>query len=185
MSQIRIHVGQELFDFFLERVGGTAARKGITQGGVVYLAGVLTQRARHTIHDLPDTLAELHFEAVQSGGHRATRCYRELGDRALWVTGVFPDSLRRGAVGAGYYRAMGAAAYSALSDRSPAAVSELFRELADRFTLASASIQEALEGARLEGADPVALYRDWARTGSASALRRLQRIGLNPIKGSA
>jgi sirohydrochlorin ferrochelatase len=184
MSQSRIHFGQGLFDFFLERVRGTAARKGITQGGVVYLAGVLTQRARHTIHDLPDTLAELHFEAAKSGGPRAVRCYREIGDRAMWVTSVFPDSLRRRAVGPDYYRAMGSAAYASLADRSPDALAELFLELANRFALASASIREALEDARIEGSDPVTLYREWAMTGCPTALRCLQRMGLDPLKGS-
>jgi hypothetical protein len=187
MSQSRIHVGQGLFDFFLERVGETATRKGISTGGVVYLAGLLTQKARHTLDDLPASLAELRLEAARSEGRCASRYYRELGDRAMWVVGVFPDSLRRKVVGRDYYRSMGSAAYSTLSDTAPPAVAGLFRELADRFTLASSSIQEALGAAKLEGADPVALYGEWARTGSVEALRSLQQMGLNPLKtwGSA
>ena len=150
MSQSHIHIGQGLFDFFLERVGNTASRKGISTGGVVYLAGVLTRRAKYTINDLPDTLAELTFGAARSGGSFASRYYREVGDRAMWGTGVFPQSLRRSAVGEDYYIAMGKAAYASLSDMSPPSLSDLFQELADRFVMASASINEALEDARLE-----------------------------------
>ena len=84
-----------------------------------------------------EALATILHRAVLGSPNEQVSNYRRLGDMALFVAGFFAESLRRGAVGLGYYIDMGQGAYSALAGsgrgRDGKVFRELFEELADTF----------------------------------------------------
>jgi hypothetical protein len=62
--------------------------------------------------------------------------YRRLGDSALYLAGIFADSLRRTTVGLSYYVRMGQSAYATLASHgrnTNAALREIFHELSQTF----------------------------------------------------
>ena len=62
--------------------------------------------------------------------------YRRLGDLALYLSGLFADSLRRTSVGLSYYIGMGQAAYATLAhhgQNTNVALREIFGELSQSF----------------------------------------------------
>ena len=63
--------------------------------------------------------------------------YRRLGDLALYLAGIFADSLRRTSVGLSYYIQMGQAAYATLAhhgQNTNEALRDIFGELSQTFT---------------------------------------------------
>ena len=115
---------------------------------------------------------------------------KRLGDVALFISGVFADSLNRKLVDVDYYIAMGGNAYSYLSDNSRNAVrwqvfSDVFDELANKFTLFVDVLGEVCEQAHFNrDTDVMRLYEIWMRTGSKRAQQRLQKLGIQPIHAS-
>jgi len=128
-------------------------------------------------------LAVLYVRAIQSSRYERARLLRLLGDNALFVSGFFADSLHRGLVDVGYYRALGGRAYSRLGleeERGPGPV--VFRELAGRFMEFADLLQEVSETSRLTtSASVVKLYERWVLTGSRRAALRLNEQGINPV----
>lgn len=136
-------------------------------------------------------LAALYGEALTAPDRDTrTRQLRRLGDLALFIAGVFTDSLNRKPVDVDYYIAMGGNAYSYLSDttRSSAqwqALSEVFEELANKFTAYVDVLGEVCEHAPLRNdRDILRLYELWVRTGSPRAARQLRTLGIEPASGS-
>jgi hypothetical protein len=128
------------------------------------------------------TLAEAWLAAAADGGSGRLRRLRQLGDRALFVSGYFGPSLSRSPVGGGYYRDMGRNAYAALASalgRLPErAWPRLFEELADRFAELAAVLAEVSDrvyGNRPEGL--LALYERYLATRSPRLRARLLRAG--------
>lgn len=187
------HVDQanNLFDYFQERV--TQARKhrplDLSDETSLYLASLLTERARTDRPAPPEaTLAELHAAAAQSPPASQIRCYRELGDRALYLVGYFREHVAHRAVGVSYYQDMGAAAYHRVDVAFKAFFSDafgpVFRELADKFR----GCVEVLAHVRTaEQSEPDLLARlldEWQRTGSEQSAAQLRRLGVLIPKGS-
>ena len=91
-----------LIDFFSERVREAKTRREVelSQHTEHYLAGLLVREGRSGVTvGGPSTLAEMHLEAASAPRNEAMRIYRTMGDRALYVSGYFQDSLSRRAVG--------------------------------------------------------------------------------------
>jgi len=108
---------------------------------------------------------------------------RRVADTALFVTGVFVDSLERGLVGPAYYATLGRNAYAHLSSGSRrGALGESFDELADRF-LEFVRVLGAISALELfrSDQDMVRLYRRWLATGSQREADLLIRRGLIPV----
>lgn len=147
------------------------------------LAGHL--RARDAATQADECLAEVWFRAQRAEGSQRIRHLRILGDRALFVSGFFGESLVRGVVGPGYYRDMGRRAYAALASVLGAATGEaswpqLYEELADRFPeLAGvlADVSDRAYGGRDDAL--LAAYESYVTTGSRRARRRLLRAGIS------
>lgn len=80
-------------------------------------------------------LAMILYEAVFDAPRNSSEHYRRLGDVALYIAGVFADSLRHRAVDVTYYINMGQGAYGALAQRlrHNRSLREVFAELADTF----------------------------------------------------
>jgi len=133
-------------------------------------------------------LALMYSEAIEAPNPNARHALlRRLADVALFVCGVFSDSLSRRAVDVDYYVAMGGSAYACLCDDLPCwvngkALQEVFGELAGKFLQYVDVLNEVSERAHLNsGSDTLRAYEVWLKTGSRRAWRRLRDRGLQPI----
>lgn len=132
-------------------------------------------------------LALRYQEAVDGATPRLrNRALQKLGDIALFVAGVFSDSLNRKIVDVDYYIAMGGTAYGHLAEimrgtQEGQTLTPVFDELAEKFTDfvdVLASVNEQAEV--VDHFDVMRTYEVWLRTGSKRAARRLRQIGIEP-----
>ena len=152
-----------------------------------YLVNLLEAFVRPNRPDLLDPplgvdyLAALHLPTAQ----RYERLKR-VADTALFITGVFVDSLERSLVGPDYYTAIGRNAYARLSALARrAGLAELFCELSTRFpefvrVLTEISAQELFR--RQE--DTLRLYKRWLHTRGQREADLLVRRGIIPFAPS-
>jgi hypothetical protein len=163
---------------------------------VAYLIELLDQRVRVPEAAGPaqggeSTLAEGLLAARLERGAARMRRLRSLGDRALFVSGFFGDSLDRSAVDLDYYGEAGRAAYADVARGLSIQLREkawpgLFQELAERFCDFVEVLTEVSERTRVRR--PVGLmrlYERYLRTGSDRDRRRLLRRGCVPLDPSA
>src|SRR5262249_678671 len=125
--------------------------------------------------------------AVQSPDERV-RQLKDMGDKSLYVSGFFSDSLQRKLVDVDYYIQMGGAAYSALARlfrANPHSVvfSEVYDELGSTFPRFVDVFAEVAEETMTGHLGLVQLYERWLRTGSEWMERRLRAQGVIPKKG--
>lgn len=111
---------------------------------------------------------------------------RHVGDTALFVSGVFTESLDRSAVGSDYYTALGGLAYAHLASMPGTphgrSVIELFTELSMRFldfvrVLSQMSLDEIFASDR----DTLRVYRRWLVSRGARDADLLMRRGIIPF----
>jgi len=149
-----------------------------------YLVALLTGFARPARTDLLDPPLALDY--LQAPHLPAAQRYEKLkrvADTALFVTGLFFESLERGLVGADYYTALGQGAYAQLSiTATRGGLSPLFGELADRFrdfvrVLAEIGAQDLFRS----DADVLRLYKRWLHTRGGREADLLVRRGLIPV----
>jgi hypothetical protein len=129
-------------------------------------------------------LAVLYIRAVQSSRAERTRLLRAMGDTALFVSGFFTDSLSRGLVDLGYYKAMGGQAYARLSreDSALGVGATVFSELSGRFCEFADVLAEVSEASHLStNQSVVRLYERWVQTGSRRAATLLAERGIAPV----
>ncbi len=149
-----------------------------------YLVNLLEAFARPVRSDLLDPplgvayLTALHLPASQRYGE-----LKQIADTALFVTGMFVDSLDRSLVGPDYYEIIGRNAYARLSTHPPrASLAELFGELARRFpefvrVLTEISTQELFRRHK----DTLRLYKRWLHTRGQREADMLLRQGIIPF----
>ena len=107
-----------------------------------------------------------------------------MGDTALFVSGFFADSLSRGLVDLGYYKAMGGQAYARLSreDSARGVGSTVFSELSGRFSELADVLAEVSETSHLStNRSVLRLYERWVQTGSRRAATLLAERGIAPV----
>jgi hypothetical protein len=136
-------------------------------------------------------LAVLYAQAVETDAPTQRRqTLRRLGDVALFIAGVFADSLNRKVVDLDYYIAMGGNAYGYLSialkgTNRGVVLSGVFDELSVKFQSFVDILSEVSEHAHLtNNADIMRLYEVWLRTGSKRAADKLRLMGIQPAVGS-
>jgi hypothetical protein len=149
-----------------------------------YLVQLLEAFVRPTRGDLLDPpLAIDYLEAFHVPPSQRYEKLKRVADTALFITGVFVDSLDRSLVGAEYYQALGRNAYARLSARPPrASLATLFGELAGRFpefvrVLAEISAQEMFRREQ----DTLRLYKRWLHTRGRREWDLLVRRGVIPF----
>lgn len=128
-----------------------------------------------------DALAAEHLQ-------QRRRTLQKLGDIALFIAGIFTDSLKRRAVDVDYYIGMGEAAYGYVHDslqgsaRSKAG-DALFDELGRKFASLVDVLGEIAEMSGLKSnSDVMRAYDLWIKTGSERAHRQLLRSGIHPLR---
>jgi hypothetical protein len=148
---------------------------------LVQLLEAFARPARADLLDPPlalDYLEAFHLPASQRYGK-----LKRVADTALFVTGIFVDSLERSLVGPQYYAALGRTAYARLSAHPPrATLAELFSELAQRFpdfvrVLTEISAQELFRREQ----DTLRVYKRWLHTQGHREADVLVRRGLIPF----
>ncbi len=149
-----------------------------------YLVQLLEAFARPGRYDLLDPpLALDYLEALHLPAARRYEKLKRVADTALFVTGVFVDSLERRLVGPEYYAALGRNAYARLSAQASRAVlAGLFDELAGRFpefvrVLTEISAQELFRREQ----DTLRLYKRWLHTRGSHEADLLLRRGIIPF----
>lgn len=128
----------------------------------------------------PQTLAEAYLIAQNSDLPVRTEMLRKLGDRTLYISGFFGDSLSRKIVDIDYYAEIGGAAYASLAHctREDALVkvystfSERFLEFVDVLTYISHQSLVKSDESILR------LYDRYMRTGSELAKEKLVEMGV-------
>jgi len=125
-------------------------------------------------------LALFYADAVDATSvEERNMALRRLGDVALFISGIFADSLNRKVVDVDYYIAMGGNAYGHLADG--VSLTEVFSELAGKFAAFVEVLGEVSDRTSLKSnADIMRIYEIWIRTGSERAARKLRKLGVEP-----
>lgn len=112
---------------------------------------------------------------------------RQLGDTALFISGMFPGVLRRKPVGLDYYIAMGGSAYNTASGlarrlKFARGFSGMFHELGRHFASLVDLLSEVAENSNMHShADLLELYEQWLQTGSRRIASKLRAAGIEPF----
>ena len=181
---------ENLFDFFHEAVGGAVSDCGstVSEDGVYYLSNLLVERGRTPETTQPQTLVELQIQAQNQGGAGAVQAWRELGDRALYVSGFFRASLTRKNVSTDYYLSMGAAAYDQLAGvmrwtGAGGGFETIYEELAEQFEYCSSILQRVRDRVRAHSnADILKLYEQWTVNPDPVIAQQLSDLGVIPMR---
>ena len=139
----------------------------------------------HRADVVPDRpLAELFLTAVSSDGMRRFSLLKLSGDVALFISGVFSDSLKGGAVDVDYYNKLGGCAYLTVADSCVSREgAPLFEELAAGFGDFTDVLSEVSENCGLtESNDALRLHEKWTHTGSRRCAETLGGLGV-PLGG--
>jgi len=176
---------ETLTALFRDLVRGAMAtlRVDSTETTEFYLVRLLETFTRPGRGDLLDPpLAIDYLEAFQLPASQRFGKLRRVADTALFVTGIFVDSLDRKLVGPDYYAALGRNAYAHLSvEAGP--LGDSFEELAGRFPEFVRVLGEvAEEGLFKREQDTLRLYKRWLAHGGAREADVLVRRGLIPVR---
>jgi hypothetical protein len=161
---------------------------------IVYLVNLLTTFSRsENLFELEPAngglalkpLAGFYNDAVNANsGFERDLALQRMGDIALFIAGIFSQSLRNKLVDIDYYVNMGGTAYASLADikqrkLSGAALGDIFSELSDKFIGFVDVLGEVGEGLQTPSdTGLLRLYEIWLRTGSKRAQNQLQKQGL-------
>lgn len=183
--------------FFHERVRDVLARQEVPldEATEFYLVNMLSEfiRSEQLFEEGDDgrrdsvPLAFLVKRALEQPPAERVRTYRKLGDKSLYVSGFFSDSLDRSLVDIDYYVEMGGRAYGSAADLvenargSERVFHRIFDELASKFRRLVDCLMEISEEASLTGPTSlVRLYERWVHTRSERLARRLVEQGILP-----
>lgn len=187
-------------EYFQDSVSNALVNQRVEAGEdtVYYVVNLLASfmRSDQLFERTPDgvilkPLADFYAEAVEgpttADQHRALR---RLGDVALFISGVFSQSLNRKLVDLDYYVAMGGSAYGYLSGAMRGSVgartlTEVFEELSEKFVDFVDVLGEVSDRSHLSNdTDIMRVYEVWVRTGSRRAARTLRRVGIEPTEAA-
>lgn len=158
---------------------------------VSYLAGLLSHflRSERLFEQSEDglqikPLALYYIDALQGSSQvNRHRVLQRLGDVALFIAGVFADSLERKLVDIDYYIAMGGNAYGYLACNEQRAVfAEVFSELSEKFVSFVDVLAQISDKSHMQrDTNIMRLYEVWIKTGSPRAAKRLRALGIEPM----
>jgi hypothetical protein len=127
-----------------------------------------------------ETLAETLLKAQNSEPHVRNELLKKLGDRSLYISGFFGDSLQRKLVDVDYYADMGCMAYGALaSSVREDMLARVYKEFSGRFLEFAEVLNFISLRAHLYNEENIMrLYENYSRTGSDIAREKLIEKGL-------
>ncbi|HEY8551268.1 MAG TPA: hypothetical protein VIL35_15025 [Vicinamibacterales bacterium] len=191
-SPVRLCRGEAVVEYFRELVEDAVDRQqiGVGQMTSYYVVQLLAAFARRDApasesfwSDAP--LGTTLCQALETGGQRQKALLRQVGDASLFLSGFFPDRLRRSLVDVDYYMRLGGFAYGSLSRDESDALSRVFGELAEHFAAFVEVLGEISEKSALTSTnDLLRLYERWLRTGSTRVHQHLVRHGVLPTSAT-
>lgn len=174
-----------LAEFFHEALSSALKNQRVEASEMTefYLVQLLSEFSTVTLDDEP--LALRLAETVTAAPEARARTLRDIGDRSLYLSGFFADSLERGAVGVNYYIKLGESAYLQLAHMPARGTpSDVYRELSGKFARFVDVLAEVSEGGAIDNdLAVVQLYERWRRKGSEWLARRLRAKGMIPGGG--
>jgi hypothetical protein len=161
----------------------------------LYISNLLTVfiKAEHLFDKTEDgvmlkPLAGIYADAVDARTiAERDAALRHLGDVALFISGLFPQSLGRSLVDVDYYINMGGSAYGFLADsgrvsRNAKVFRTVFQELSERFSEFVDILAYVGDKTKLRNdSDILRLYEIWLSSGSKNAAAKLQDHGIQPV----
>src|SRR3569832_2197332 len=138
--------------------------------------------------EMPEIAASVmvldYLRSMQLSGHLAQDQLREVGDKCLLYSGLFPERAARRRVKVSYFVDLGRSAYQHLSGRLGHDAATLYQRLAYTFVGLMDLLQPMRElGPQQARPDPLRAYELWRDTGSARALKKLLAVSAAPPIG--
>lgn len=146
-----------------------------------YLVQLLERHIRMRAEILDRPLGVTFLEASRDEPMQRFQRFKLVGDTALFVSGLFTDSLEGTLVQPSYYVGLGQLAYQRIADTSAQRLRQMFQTLADEFTglvqvLGEISASDLFASDR----DTLRVYRRWLLTRGAVDASQLIRRGIIP-----
>jgi len=138
--------------------------------------------------DLPEiansVLALDYLHSMEAVGHLRETQLREVGDKCLLYSGLFPARAERRRVNSSYYVKLGMGAYAALATALAQLKAKLFEDLSQQFVKLMDVLQTMRElGSGKPCLQPLQAMELWTETGSAHALQNLaQYTNASPVQ---
>lgn len=127
----------------------------------------------------PTTLAELYLTAQNSEPSVKVELLKKLGDKSLYISGFFGDSLQRKLVDVDYYADMGCVAYGTLAQYSQDSVARVYTVFSKRFVEFVDVLTYISQSALVQNDQNILrLYDRYIKTGSKLAREKLMEIGI-------
>lgn len=129
------------------------------------------------------TLAETFLKAQNASPAERNELLKKLGDRSLYISGFFGDSLQRKLVDVDYYVDMGGMAYSALATTARENTqAKVYSELAQRFFDFVEVLTHISSETHLQNEENLLrLFEMYEKTGSEVAREKLVSRGLTVV----
>ena len=144
-----------------------------------YLVQLLARHVRADREILDRPLGLSFLEAQGEGGARRFERFKRVGDTALFVSGIFTDSLEGSLVQPSYYVELGRLAYQRTAESTRPPLREMFRRLAGHFTSLVRVLGEiAASDLFASDRDTLRIYRRWLLTRGAVDAAILARRGV-------
>src|SRR5438874_30298 len=169
-------------EFFHGAVTDAMKSRGVqaAEGTEFYLVNLLVEYTRPDPRE-DEPLALKMAQVANATPDERVRALKEVGDRSLYVSGFFCESLSRRLVDIEYYIAMGGSAYGQLARLMSAmrgSAQQLFQtvydELSAKFALFVNVLNEIRKGMNFAAStNVVRMYEEWLRTRSDVLEQRL------------
>lgn len=151
----------------------------------------LVELLEHYLHaknlDKETTLAEMYLQAASMETSGRISLLKQLGDRSLYISGFFGDSLSKKLVDIDYYANLGGAAYLSLSSVTKEDVAaKVYRTISERF-LDFVDVLTVVSQRSLIQSDQsiLRLYDKYLKTGSPLAKEKLLEMGVLSVDPSS
>ena len=173
-------------EYFRELVESAMKRQHLAARELTsfYLVNLLTGFVHfdQSVTSPEDEVLGIRFvKAFHAAGVRQRDELRQVGDRSLFISGFFADSLTRSLVDIDYYINLGEYAYGSLARQGDETFGDVFDELSGKFAAFVDVLGEVSERSALESnADLLRLYERWLRTRSRRSGELLAARGIVP-----
>ncbi len=134
--------------------------------------------------ELASSIMALEFlEAAQQHGQQQHDKLRDVGDKCLLVSGLFPQNAKRRLVSVGYFVNLGRSAYQQLHEKTHGFYGQLAQDFVPMMDVLHAIRELNKQSHQLEALDAFEL---WDETGSQHALERIKAVTAHgqPIKNN-
>lgn len=179
--------------FFREEIKRILESKKITlhESTEFYVVQLLSsyskpnQKKSNQIKEEESALALLLAKAMEANSHHERFAgFKALGDKTLFISGVFSDSLKEKIVNLNYYAQMGQHAYQTLAQiSSNQTFSDIFNEMAIKFHFLVDTLSELSEGLNMTANDDILqIYERWLHLKSDRLLKKLIKEGVDPFQ---